>query len=83
MTPFTLPISCPDCAGPLSLLNTRASGTVSLAILSCEPCQWEYEVSMTISRHTRADSWHQAQASAKLARNYRDRAREKELALAP
>lgn len=53
LTEFTLPASCPSCAGPLHLLNARATGSVSLAILSCDPCEWEYEISMNIQRHAR------------------------------
>lgn len=78
---FTLPITCPDCAGPLTLLNTRATGTVSLAILSCEACRWEYEVSMRIERHTRTDSWSQHQHD--LRRDAKRRAKGRQLTLAP
>lgn len=56
MTPYQLPVSCPDCAGPLHLLNARATGLVSLAILACPACEWEWEVLMRIERHAPMDT---------------------------
>jgi hypothetical protein len=80
---FLLPVTCPDCAGPVSLLNTRASGPVSLAIVVCAACQWEYEVSMTISRHTRSDSWTEHQHELRRASKKREKAKNRQLTLAP
>lgn len=53
MSTFHLPATCPQCAGPLRLLNARATGAVSLAILACDPCEWEFEVLARIERHGR------------------------------
>lgn len=57
MTAFTLPCSCPDCGGTLVLVNSRATGATSVAILECTPCTWQYEVWMTLSRHARTEAW--------------------------
>lgn len=63
---FTLPATCPQCAGPLCLVNARATGTVSLAILACDPCEWEYEVLMRIERHGRTQGYADRMAREKL-----------------
>lgn len=80
---FLLPVTCPDCSGPLALLNTRASGSVSLAILACDPCQWEYEVSMTISRHTRSDSWAEHKHDLRRESKQREKSKNRQMTLAP
>lgn len=56
MSAFGLPVSCPDCGGEVELVNARATGAVSLAIVSCLPCGWEYEVLARIERHGPADT---------------------------
>lgn len=56
MSPFGLPVSCPDCGGEVELVNARSTGTVSLAIVTCLPCGWEYEVLARIERHGPADT---------------------------
>lgn len=61
MTAFTLPVSCPECGGPVSLVNSRATGAVSIAILECRPCEWEYEFLARIGRHHRSESWTERQ----------------------
>lgn len=57
MTAFTLPCTCPECGGPLVLVNSRATGATSVAILECDPCHWQYEVYCTLNRHARTESW--------------------------
>lgn len=52
MTPFGLPCSCLQCGGELGLVNTAAtSGNLSIAILACDACRKEWEVSMRMTRH--------------------------------
>jgi uncharacterized protein YbaR (Trm112 family) len=41
---FGCPVTCPQCAGPLDLLNGTANGIYSVSILRCEPCKREYEI---------------------------------------
>lgn len=81
MTHFGLPASCPDCGGELQLLNAHSRGAVSLAILLCQPCAWEFEVLMRLTRHGRsADHKERAQAE-KNQKNTLDRRRRKEEAM--
>jgi Zn ribbon nucleic-acid-binding protein len=49
---FVLPASCPQCSGALTLVNSTSSGLLSVAILECEPCsrQWEITVRVTVHR---------------------------------
>lgn len=54
--PFGLPVSCPDCGGEVELVNARSTGSVSLAIVICHPCGWEFEVLARIERHGPADT---------------------------
>ncbi len=72
---FTLPVSCPTCAGTLHLLNTRArpDGLVSLAILECEPCEWEWEILIGIQRHGRSQGYADRMAREKLDAKRRTR----------
>ena len=48
---FCQPVTCPLCAGPLLLLNSRASGTHSVAILECDPCEKEFEFTGCLRFH--------------------------------
>lgn len=53
MTAFALPITCPTCAGPLTLLNATANarGALSVAILECAACEREWEVTARMVAH--------------------------------
>lgn len=48
---FGQPITCPHCAGPLLLLNSRSSGSHSVAILECESCEREFEFTACLRYH--------------------------------
>lgn len=75
MTIFGCPVSCPKCAGPLTLLNSRSSGTHAVAILECEPCEKEWEFTACLRYHAVS-----ARAEARKAEargEARDRARAK------
>ncbi len=49
--PFGLPIACPRCAGSLELANSVSNGQLSVAILRCEPCDREFELSARLIPH--------------------------------
>lgn len=51
MSDFIAPITCPRCGGPLLLLNGRSSGTHSVAILECDPCERELEFTACLRYH--------------------------------
>lgn len=51
MSTFCQPISCPTCAGDVSLVNARSNGLLSVAILECPTCQREWEVTGRIVPH--------------------------------
>lgn len=61
---FTLPCSCPECGGPLVLVNSRATGATSVAILECAPCHWQYEMFARLHRHARTEAHLRAQRQA-------------------
>jgi uncharacterized protein YbaR (Trm112 family) len=48
---FTVEVTCPQCAGPVEQINRASSGLLSVAILACEPCRRQYEVTARISVH--------------------------------
>lgn len=48
---FLQPLTCPLCAGPLLLLNSRASCSHSVAILECDPCEKEWEFTGCLRFH--------------------------------
>ena len=75
---FTLPCSCPECGGPLLLVNSRADGATSVAILECGPCHWQFEVHMTLNRHARTESWNEHIRAQR--RQSKRRIREREMA---
>lgn len=82
MTHFGLPASCPDCGGELQLLNSRSRGTVSLAILLCQPCAWEFEVLMRIEKHGRSVEHQERVQAEKNRQKSAARTRHKEEAMA-
>ncbi len=51
--PFHLPCSCLRCAGEVELVNATSSdsGTLSVAILACEPCRLQFEVTARMNVH--------------------------------
>jgi hypothetical protein len=51
VTPFAIDITCPQCAGPVEQVNSASSGLLSVAILACEPCRRQWEVSARIIVH--------------------------------
>lgn len=53
--PFRLPLACPCCAGPLSLINSVSNGQLAVAILHCEACDREYELSARLIPHRDPD----------------------------
>lgn len=55
MNAFGLPMTCADCAGPLTLVNAAActSGTRSIAVLECGSCTSQWEVEILLRRHRR------------------------------
>lgn len=51
MTPFTLPVSCVHCAGRLDLVNATTQGLLSIAVVECEPCDRQFELTIRIQPH--------------------------------
>lgn len=49
--PWRLGLTCPQCAGDVDLVNTTANGLLSVAIVACQPCRAQWEVSVRIRRH--------------------------------
>jgi len=62
VTTYGLPIACPTCAGPVDLLNSHSNGRLSIAVVVCEPCEWEFEVTMRLTPHGRSQA-HQNRAA--------------------
>lgn len=74
MTTFQLPVSCPTCAGPVHLLNAHSNGSLSIAIVVCDPCRKEWEITSRMSFHGRSAAAVAADAEAK--RDAKRRSRE-------
>lgn len=51
---FCQSVTCPTCAGELSLINAKSSGLLSIAILECPTCEREWEVTGRIVAHGRS-----------------------------
>ena len=51
MTVFRLPITCPPCAGNVSLINATSNGSLAIAIVECHPCEREFEVTARLLPH--------------------------------
>lgn len=79
MTLFGQPVHCPQCAGPLRLLNSRANerGTHSVAVLECDPCEKEWEFTACLRYHAMSQGAAARRAAAKGAARDRARARER------
>ena len=73
MTTYCLPISCPTCAGPVDLLNATSNGLLSIAVVVCEPCEWEYEITMRLTPHGRSQAHQNRAAQSKVDSNRRKR----------
>jgi hypothetical protein len=73
MTRFILPATCVQCAGALTLVNSTASGLLSVAILECEPCRRQWEVCIRITVHRTPEQVRMAEKRA----GSRQRARER------
>lgn len=80
-TVFCQPVTCVYCAGPLTLLNSRASekGTHSVAILECEPCEKEFEFTACLRYHAVSARAAARQAAAKGEARDRARAKKREM----
>lgn len=48
---FGLPASCPRCADPLMLINSKAEETLSIGIMACAGCRREFELTVRLSPH--------------------------------
>lgn len=70
---FRLAISCPTCAGPVDLLNSHSNGLLSIAVVVCEPCEREYEVTMRLTPHGRSQAHQDRAAQSKQASKRRAR----------
>lgn len=73
MTTYCLPIDCPTCAGPVDLLNAHSNGLLSIAVVVCEPCEREYEVTMRLVAHGRSLAHQNRAAQSKQASKRRAR----------
>lgn len=49
--PFLLPISCPKCAADVELVNARSNGLLSIAIVECDACLKEWEITSRLLPH--------------------------------
>lgn len=65
MTVFRLPATCLQCAGPLALVNASANDTFGVAILECEPCRRQWELSMRLSVHRTPEQMRDAEKTAR------------------
>jgi transcription elongation factor Elf1 len=70
---FAVEVTCPQCAGSVTAVNSCASGLLSVAILECKPCRRQFEVTVRLSVHRTPE---QVQMAEKRAGS-RQRAREK------
>lgn len=57
MTLYTLPISCPTCAGNVSLINATTNGLLAVAVVECHPCEREWEVTARLVPHGRSRAY--------------------------
>lgn len=57
MTLYTLPITCPSCAGNVVLINATTNGLLAVAVVECHPCEREYEVTARLVPHGRSRSY--------------------------
>lgn len=74
VTTFSLNVSCPTCSGPVGLLNAHSNGSLSIAIVVCDSCRKEWEITARMTFHGRAAAAVAADALAK--REAKRRARE-------
>jgi endogenous inhibitor of DNA gyrase (YacG/DUF329 family) len=51
MTHFGLEITCPYCAGPVVWVNSATQGLLSLAIVECQECDRQLEVTIRLAPH--------------------------------
>jgi hypothetical protein len=70
---FTLEVNCPQCAGSVVPINAASSGLLSVAILECEPCCRQWEVTVRLSPHRTPEQVRMAEKRA----GSRQRARER------
>ncbi len=49
--PFLLPLSCPTCAADVELVNAHSTGLLSIAIVECDTCRKEWEVTSRLLPH--------------------------------
>lgn len=73
---FYCPITCLSCGGPLTLLNSRAMSSHSVAILECDPCEREWEFTACLRYHAVSQKAVARQDAAKRVSNARARERE-------
>lgn len=73
--PFLLPISCPKCAADVGLVNARSNGLLSIAIVECDPCRREWEVTSRLLPHGPSRS--AVERADEVKREAKRRAREK------
>lgn len=79
MSAFCQAVTCLHCGGPLSLLNSRSSGTHSVAILECDPCEKEFEFTACLRYHAVSARAAERQAAAKGVARDRARAKKREM----
>lgn len=51
MSLYTVPISCPTCAADVELVNARSNGLLSIAIVECDSCRREWEITSRLLPH--------------------------------
>ena len=51
MSLYWLPVSCVHCAGPVDLINAATQGLLSIAVVECEPCNRQFELTIRIQPH--------------------------------
>lgn len=51
MTPYALGISCPRDGAAVAYVNGTANGELSVAVVECSACRWQWEVTARIALH--------------------------------
>ncbi len=73
MTLFTLPLSCPSCAGNVELVNATTNGLLSVAVVECHPCEREFEITSRLVPHGRSRTYVERANRAKVEGKRRSR----------
>ncbi len=51
MSLFSITVSCPTCAADVELVNAHSTGLLSIAIVECDTCRKEWEVTSRLLFH--------------------------------